>query len=63
LSSWERVCRAQLVSFSTTLPTFTVSKSSTYIPAAVPAGSTTGPVQVLNLTGTLTGTVNFQVLP
>jgi uncharacterized repeat protein (TIGR03803 family) len=54
---------ATSVSFNGTPATFTVSKSGTYISTTVPADATTGPVQVMTPSGTLTSNVNFQVLP
>jgi hypothetical protein len=40
-----------------------VAKSGTYIRTAIPAGATTGPVQVVTPSDTLISNVNFQVLP
>ncbi|HEV2383032.1 MAG TPA: choice-of-anchor tandem repeat GloVer-containing protein [Terriglobia bacterium] len=54
---------ATSVSFNGTAATFTVSKSGTSIKTTVPVGATTGPVQVVTPSGTLTSNVNFQVLP
>jgi len=54
---------ATSVTFNGTAATFTVAKSGTYISTCVPAGATTGPVQVVTPSGTLTSNVNFQVLP
>jgi uncharacterized repeat protein (TIGR03803 family) len=48
--------------FNGTAATFTVV-SSTEILTTVPSGATTGPVQVVTPSGTLTSNVNFQVLP
>jgi uncharacterized repeat protein (TIGR03803 family) len=53
---------ATRVTFNGTPATFTV-ESSTAIGATVPAGATTGPVQVVTPSGTLTSNVNFQILP
>lgn len=50
------------VTFNGTSATFTVL-SSTNIKTTVPAGATTGPVQVTTPAGTLTSNVPFQVLP
>ena len=54
---------ATSVTFNGSAAAFTVSKSGTSISATVPAGATTGPVQVVTPSGTLTSNVNFQVLP
>ena len=54
---------ATSVTFNGSAAAFTVSKSGTYISATVPAGATTGPVQVVTPSGTLNSNVNFQVLP
>jgi uncharacterized repeat protein (TIGR03803 family) len=53
---------ATAVTFNGTPATFTVV-SSTEISTAAPTGATTGPVQVVTPSGTLTSNVNFQVLP
>jgi uncharacterized repeat protein (TIGR03803 family) len=53
---------ASSVTFNGTTATFTVSSAS-LITTTVPAGATTGPVQVVTPSGTLTSNVNFQVLP
>lgn len=50
------------VTFNGIAATFTV-ESATSIKATVPAGATTGPVQVVTPSGTLASNVNFQVLP
>jgi uncharacterized repeat protein (TIGR03803 family) len=50
------------VSFNGTPATFQVVSGS-LISTTVPAGATTGPVQVVTPRGTLSGNVNFQVLP
>jgi hypothetical protein len=50
------------VTFNGTPATFTI-ESPTAIKATVPSGATTGPVQVVTPSGTLTSNVNFQVLP
>lgn len=50
------------VTFNGTPVPFSVI-SSTEISTAVPTGATTGPVQVVTPSGTLTSSVNFQVLP
>lgn len=50
------------VTFNGVAATFT-AESSTYIQATVPTGATSGPVQVTLPNGTLTSSVNFQVLP
>jgi uncharacterized repeat protein (TIGR03803 family) len=50
------------VTFNGTSASFTV-QSGTCIKTTVPAGATTGPVQVVTPSGTLTSNVNFQVLP
>jgi uncharacterized repeat protein (TIGR03803 family) len=54
---------ATSVMFNGVAANFTVSKSGTYISTTVPVGATTGPVQVVTPSGTLTSNVNFQVLP
>jgi uncharacterized repeat protein (TIGR03803 family) len=54
---------ASSVTFNGTSANFTVSQSGTYISTSVPAGATTGPIQVVTPSGTLTSNVNFQVLP
>ncbi|HEV2381130.1 MAG TPA: choice-of-anchor tandem repeat GloVer-containing protein [Terriglobia bacterium] len=51
---------ATSVTFNGTAATFTV-KSATYISTTVPTGATTGPVQVVTPSGTLTSNVNFRV--
>ncbi len=53
---------ATSVTFNGTAATFKVLSSS-LISATVPAGATTGPVQVTKPHGTVTSNVNFQVLP
>jgi uncharacterized repeat protein (TIGR03803 family) len=53
---------ATKVTFNGTAATFTVV-SSTEISTIIPSGATTGPVQVVTPSGTLTSNVNFQVLP
>ena len=53
---------ATSVTFSGTAATFTVHSAS-YIKTTVPAGATTGPVEVATPSGTLTSNVNFEVLP
>jgi uncharacterized repeat protein (TIGR03803 family) len=53
---------ATSVTFNGTPATFTV-ESATALKATVPAGATTGPVEVTWQNGTLTSNVNFQVLP
>jgi uncharacterized repeat protein (TIGR03803 family) len=53
---------ATSVTFHGTPATFTV-ESANAIKATVPSGATTGPVQVVTPSGTLTTDVNFQVLP
>jgi uncharacterized repeat protein (TIGR03803 family) len=53
---------ATSVTFSGTSAVFKVV-SPTEIGAAVPSGATTGAVQVVTPSGTLTSNVNFQVLP
>jgi uncharacterized repeat protein (TIGR03803 family) len=53
---------ATSVTFNGTAAAFTV-QSATFIKTTVPAGATTGPVQVVTPSGTLTSNVNFQVLP
>jgi uncharacterized repeat protein (TIGR03803 family) len=50
------------VTFNGTAATFKVISPSE-IGTAVPAGATTGPVQVVTPSGTLTSNVNFRVLP
>jgi uncharacterized repeat protein (TIGR03803 family) len=50
------------VTFNGTAATFTV-ESATYIKATVPAGATTGVVQVVAPSGTLTSNVPFRVAP
>jgi uncharacterized repeat protein (TIGR03803 family) len=50
------------VSFNGTAATFTVL-SATGISTVVPTGATTGPVQVVTPSGTLTSNVNFRVEP
>jgi uncharacterized repeat protein (TIGR03803 family) len=50
------------VTFNGTAASFTV-ESPTYIKATVPAGATTGPVEVTLPSGRLSSNVNFQVLP
>ena len=54
---------ATSVTFNGTSATFTVSGSGTSVTATVPSGATTGPVQVVTPSGTLTSNVNFQILP
>jgi uncharacterized repeat protein (TIGR03803 family) len=53
---------ATSVTFNAAPATFTVG-SATYIKTTVPAEATTGPIQVVTPSGTLTSNVNFQVLP
>ena len=53
---------ATSVTFNGTAATFTV-ESATAIKTTVPSGATTGPVQVVTPSGTLTSNVNFRVLP
>jgi uncharacterized repeat protein (TIGR03803 family) len=53
---------ATSVTFNGTAGAFTVG-SATAIKTTVPAGATTGPVQVVTPSGTLTSNVNFRVLP
>jgi uncharacterized repeat protein (TIGR03803 family) len=53
---------ATSVSFNGTAATFTMVSSSE-ITTTVPTGATTGPVQAVTQSGTLTSHVNFQVLP
>ena len=53
---------ATSVTFNGTPATFAL-ESATAIRATIPTGATTGPVQVVTPSGTLTGNVNFQVLP
>jgi IPT/TIG domain len=50
------------VTFNGTAATFQVESASA-IKATVPAGATTGPVQVVTPSGTLTSNVNFRVEP
>jgi uncharacterized repeat protein (TIGR03803 family) len=50
------------VTFNGTPASFSV-KSANAISATVPAGATTGPVQVVTPSGTLTSNVNFRVEP
>ena len=50
------------VTFNGTPASFKVVSGS-LISTTVPAGATTGPVQVVTPSGTLTSNVNFQVLP
>jgi len=60
---WGRILRARPALLSMECPaTFTVV-AATFITATVPAGATTGPVQVATPSGTLTSNVAFQVLP
>jgi uncharacterized repeat protein (TIGR03803 family) len=57
---------ATSVTFSNNIPatTFTVNPTGTAISATVPAGATTGPVQVVTASGTkLSSNVPFQVVP
>jgi hypothetical protein len=54
--------RAGSVTFNETPASFRVIVGS-LISTAVPVGATTGPVQVVTPSGTLTSNVNFQVLP
>jgi uncharacterized repeat protein (TIGR03803 family) len=56
------VTGATSVTFDGAAAVFTV-ESATAIKTTVPAGATTGPVQVVTPNGTLTSNVNFQVLP
>jgi uncharacterized repeat protein (TIGR03803 family) len=53
---------ATAVTFNGTAASFTVTSNS-LISAIVPAGATTGPVQVVKPGGTVNSNVNFQVLP
>ena len=53
---------ATSVTFNGTAATFTVP-SGTFIKTTVPAGATTGRIQVVTPGGTLTSNTNFQVLP
>jgi hypothetical protein len=53
---------ATSVTFNGTPATFT-ALSSTEISTTVPAGATTGPVQMVTPTGTLTSNVPFRVIP
>ncbi len=50
------------VSFDGTAAEFTVGSAS-YITATVPAGATTGKIEVLTPSGTLSSNVPFRVLP
>lgn len=50
------------VTFNGTPASFTL-QSKTAIKATVPTGATTGPVQVVTPSGTLTSNVNFRVIP
>jgi hypothetical protein len=50
------------VTFNDTLAPYTVN-SGTEITATVPTGATTGRIQVVTPSGTLTSNVNFRVLP
>jgi uncharacterized repeat protein (TIGR03803 family) len=54
---------AMSVSFNGTAATFTVNPSGSAISTTVPAGATTGKIQVVTPSGTLSSNVNFQVLP
>ena len=54
---------ATSVTFNGIPATFTVAGSGTAIRTTVPGGATTGPVQVVTPSGTLSSNVNFQVLP
>jgi uncharacterized repeat protein (TIGR03803 family) len=56
------LARTTSVTFNTTAATFTVV-SSTEITTTVPSGATTGPVQVVTPSGTLSSNVPFQVAP
>lgn len=51
------------VTFNGTSATFTVGSRGTYLKATVPAGATTGTIQVKTPTGTLNSNVKFQVIP
>jgi uncharacterized repeat protein (TIGR03803 family) len=51
------------VTFNTTPATFSVGSGGTYIKATVPAGATTGTIEVTTPSGTLSSNVAFQVLP
>jgi len=53
---------ATSVTFNGTAATFTVS-SSNFITATVPTGATTGTVQVVTPSGTLSSSVSFRVAP
>ena len=53
---------ATSVTFNGTAAVFEVVSRSE-IKTTVPTGATTGPVQVVTPSGTLTSNVNFQVLP
>jgi uncharacterized repeat protein (TIGR03803 family) len=55
--------RATSVTFNGTAAAFTVSKSGSYIKSTVPAGATTGPVQVVTPSGTLSSNMPFRVIP
>jgi uncharacterized repeat protein (TIGR03803 family) len=57
-----KLAGATSVTFNGTAATFTVV-SNTEISTTVPTGATTGPVQVVTPSRTLTSNVNFQVLP
>jgi hypothetical protein len=54
---------ATSVTFNGTAATFTRGPTGTSIAATVPAGATTGPVQVSTPSGTLSSNVPFRVLP
>jgi uncharacterized repeat protein (TIGR03803 family) len=54
---------ATSVTFNGTPATFTVNPTGTAIKTTVPSGATTGPVQVVTPSGTLTSNVNFRVKP
>jgi uncharacterized repeat protein (TIGR03803 family) len=51
------------VTFNGTPATFTVAPTGTAIKTSVPSGATTGKVQVVTPSGTLTSNVNFRVRP
>ena len=54
---------ATSVSFNGTAATFTVVSKSEIMTTTVPTGATTGPVQVVTPSGTLTSNESFQVVP
>jgi len=53
---------ATSITFNGTAADFTVETRAA-IETSVPAGATSGPVEVVTPSGTLTSNVNFQVLP